>query len=128
MRLAILVAVVALSVVACGGKDTPTAPAIQAANITTSGSGAWVTCIGGSCNFQGDARNVGAGCASTVRGVTRFYDAAGTQLISSSWGLGTRIIRSGEAFTYKTVDFITPAQQAAAVKYLTEPAWTDVGC
>lgn len=118
-----------LLVSACGGSDnSPTAPpaATPTASLTTSGTGQWVTCLGTlGCNFQGDARNVGAGCAGTVRGVTRFYDAAGTQVGVGQWGLGSRVIRPNEAFLYSTIERFANTSITA---YLTEPTWTNVTC
>lgn len=109
----------------------PTAAApVPAAAIQSTGQGQFLGCIGApinTCTFQGEARNVGVGCATVVRGVTRFLNAQQQQVGSAfSWNLpSTRVVRANEAFTY---DVVSVPQNAAITTYATEPAWTNVSC
>ena len=53
----------------------PTAPPlIPAANIIAFGQGQLLSCFFSQCDFQGEARNTGLGCADTVRGTTKFFN------------------------------------------------------
>jgi len=83
----------------------------------------------GSCQFQGDARNTGAGCGTAVRGVVRFFNANQTQIgPASDWTLAsTRILRPNEAFVYVATSQELSIVNAART-YRWEPSWTNVAC
>lgn len=127
-----LLAVVCLASAACGGSSPAPAPTpLPAATITPSGQGAWVNCstVLSRCDFQGEARNTGTGCATAVRGVIRFYDGGQQQLGSSdSWALpAAQIVRRNEAFSY-LVFSVGPSIYTASSSYVSESAWTNVAC
>lgn len=123
-----LAVLIALSVVACGGSDAPLAPAAPpTATLQVEGSPQWVDCSAflGGCRFQGSLRNVGLGCAGTVRGVTRFFNNAGAEVASAQWGLGSRTVRPNELVLYTTIERISDSGIAT---YLSEPAWSNIAC
>lgn len=134
----ILVVLAAVIAVGCGGNNggstptTPTPPPLPAATITPSGSGSWAACLGDrACLFQGEARNTGAGCASHVRGVVRFYGSQQQQVGSAAWALDVgRIVRPNEAFVYRSTVFVEGSVIAASQggTYESEAAWTNVPC
>ncbi len=123
---------VALACAACGS-DTPTTPsppAIPAANLQMSGQAVWRSCntILGGCIFQGEGRNVGQGCAGTVRGVVRFYGPQQQQIGTAyAWSLGAKVVRPNEAFVYDTGLSYVPQDQTIST-YQSEPTWTNVLC
>lgn len=145
LHVARLAAVLAVLLVACES-DTPTdsepetpgtPQPIQAANVTFSGASAWVDCSivdqtnpfarPPECAFQADARNIGAGCAASIRGVTRLYDSNARQVGGSlSWErLST--VRPNELFVYRT-QRVPPETSQAVRSYTTEATWTNVRC
>lgn len=120
-----------LSAAACG--DSPTKPSspppVPTARLQMEGGSQWQNCLLGSCSFRAEIRNTGAGCATGVRGVTRFYDQVDAPLGAAyNWGLGDgAIIRPGEVFAYSI--FPVPLETAQKSKtYQTEPAWTNINC
>ena len=117
-----------LALAGCGGVGV-----IPPADLQRSGSSSFQDCsictFPGGFDFVGNARNLGPGCANAVRGVVKFVDAAGVQLgPSESWRfVASRVIRSGESFTFRVVqvgarlrDFTATTEQ--------EFSWTDVKC
>lgn len=109
---------------------TPTPPPIAAARISASGQGEWLGCssISDRCDFQGEARNVGAGCADAVRGTTRFFNGSLQLGTAFSWTLSsTRVIRANEAFTYRT-NSVPNTTTTSTTRYETEASWTNVRC
>lgn len=123
----------AFTYAACGGKDSPAAPTppppLAQANIQTSGTSTWEACLSGNCLFQAEARNVGTGCASDVRGVLRFFNAASQQLGTASWSLQAgRIVRPNEAFVYRSTVYVDRTVVSGTTTYQSEPAWTSVAC
>ena len=107
----------------------PTAPpSIPAANIIAFGQGQLLSCFFSQCDFQGEARNTGLGCADTVRGTTKLFNGSQQVGTTFSWTLeSTRVIRVNEAFTYRT--YVGSAVSAGSFnRYETEAAWTNVRC
>lgn len=130
MRYALAVVLLLLTA-ACG--DSPTAPssppALPSARLVMEGGSTWQNCLLGNCSFRAELRNTGPGCATGVRGVTRFYDATDAVLGAGlNWGLtdGT-IVRPGEVFAYSIFPVSIDVANKAKT-YVTEPAWTDVRC
>lgn len=128
------VVLVALSAIACGGNSStpasPSPPPLAAANLQASGQGSWVSCLRDDCQFQGEIRNSGPGCANQVRGVVRFLNPQGQQVGSSEWLLaGSQVIRVNETVVYRSL-YISGAviQSASNGTYRSEPAWTNVAC
>jgi hypothetical protein len=122
-----------IGLIACGDNSTPTSPpppALAKANIVTSGSINWINCFFGSCFAQGDARNLGPGCARAVRGVLRFFNGAGAQSGPSySWSLASDIVvRANEIFTYRPTERVPPDIAYEVGTYRTEFSWTDTAC
>jgi hypothetical protein len=130
--------VLALGVSACSGNSPAgpsTVPPPPAANLTSDGQGTWVNCLPavgsfpGACQFKGDARNSGLGCATAVRGTIQFFDTANVQRgPSSEWTLASsRIVRAGETFSYTAT-----SQELSVVNvtrtYNLQFAWTNVAC
>ena len=105
----------------------------EPASLTQDSEGTWTECYGINsinCDFIGDGRNIGLGCATDVRGVVKFLDAAGVQLgPSKSWSLPgfLRVVRPNEAFTF-TVFRIPQSIVNATETRLQEFSWTDVEC
>ena len=126
--------VLALALVSCGDDGVVVLPT---ANLVRDGAGAWQDCSTISCasnpptfDFVGDARNLGPGCATSVRGVVKFVDAAGVQLgPTESWSLlsSSRVLRSGEAFTFLVLPISESIMDATATTDQ-EFSWTNVGC
>ncbi len=115
-----------IAVASCddGGTDVG-----QTANLVREGTGAWTNCKFGICDFVGDARNIGEGCAEEVRAVIKFFDTAGVQQgPSEDWKLlpSFRVIRPGEAFTYKVISSETIMDVTASSQV--EFSWTDTKC
>ena len=105
----------------------------EPASLTQDSEGTFTGCFGVNninCDFVGDGRNVGLGCATDVRGVVKFLDAAGVQLgPSKSWSLPgfQRVVRPDEAFTF-TVFLIPESIVNATETKLQEFSWTDIEC
>ena len=124
--------ILVLTLLALASCESGTGVALTA-NLTHDGEGTWTECYGVNtvnCDFIGDGRNVGLGCATDVRGVVKFLDAAGVQLgPSESWSLPgfLRVVRPDEAFTY-TVFLVPESIVNATEAKLQEFTWTDVEC
>lgn len=133
MQRSLIAATLALSVVACGSAPVaPTTPAPPpAAVLNATGALTFVQCAAAgsdtvSCQFQGNATNIGAGCASSVTGQTFSYRAnSNTALDSKSWSL-TGVIRPGATFTYSGAGLVVPTD--AGGTYATTFAFTSVSC
>jgi hypothetical protein len=131
--------VVLVGTVACGGSVSPTSASptsspMAPANLQVSGDGRWMAClsIGASvtllnCDFQGELRNVGTGCATAVRGVTRFYSNGQPMDGSFSWTVDASVVLPNQIITYRTSS-VPAAIVNATMNYLTEPVWTNVPC
>ena len=134
--------VLAMGLVSCDGRSTPTSPTLPQqtppvtlakANIVSAGGSQWVNCLFG-CAFQADGRNTGPGCARSVRGVTRFFDKGNMQVGASySWSLAAdAVLRVNELFTYRTVfsasTVVPTAVVEATTSFTTEFFWTDTAC
>ena len=129
--------VLTLLALASCGEDGPTEPdvpdvpdVLPTANIVREGGGAWVNCGLSVCDFIGDARNSGLGCANTVRGVVIFLDAASAQLgPSMSWQISpaSSVFRPGELFTFG-VQNVSRSIVDVTVATNMEFSWTDVAC
>lgn len=128
-RLLIGVCLVSL---ACGG-DTPTQPSgpppMPSARLEINGSLTYPAgCVGGLCLYQGELRNNGVGCASTVRGVTRLIAPDGRVISSDDWNLDASIVvRPNEAVIYRDCCLTQDAAREAN-RFTTQPAWTNVRC
>jgi hypothetical protein len=124
----VLIVVVALIVAGCGGSNTPTAPAMPTANLSTQGNMTFSCSAFLGCTFQGEAKNTGQGCATNVRGVSRLLDPAGAEIDRADWNLVlSRKIRPAETFLYDGCCF-TSIAVAAPGSYKTQLSWDDVGC
>ena len=119
-----------LALASCGESGTGVRPM---ANLTHDGEGTFTDCSGVTvirCSFVGDGRNVGLGCATDVRGVVKFLDAANVQLgPSKSWSLPgfSRVVRPNEAFIFTVFnlpDSIVDATEAKQQEF----SWTNVEC
>lgn len=137
MQRRFMIAALLALVVACGGSNTaPTrtpAPApIPPAQIVSGGGGSFINCLLtiDVCDFQGELRNSGAGCANDVRGIVRFFNASGQQLYTAfSWSLtATQVIRPNESFTFRARGVQPASGLQATATYRVEPSWTDVRC
>ena len=115
----------------CSGSDPVEPPPLPLADLVVEG-GAWSSCtsytyIENNCDFVGEGRNRGTGCADDVRGVTRYYDDSDTQLgPTESWS-HIREIRPGEAFTY-TVRNVPIGIVDATQSFASEVSCTNVRC
>lgn len=122
-----LVAILLLSSLAgCGGTTEPEA----LANIVAFGPGTWVTCLTRGCDLNAEARNTGIGCATDIRGITRFYDIAGEQNGSGfSWQTSAlpNLVRPNEAFTY-VVRSVPLSIRNNYETFVSEISWTNVRC
>ena len=121
-------AMIALCLVAvqCGGDDAPTAPSILSADLVFEGPLRFPNpnfCVK-SCDYEGDARNLGAGCADSVRGVTTFAKSAGSK---DDWTLGSRKIRPGEVFIFRGC-CLGLTTTVGPETYITEIFWDNVPC
>jgi hypothetical protein len=77
-------------------------------------------------SFSGTMQNVGAGCASGVRGTTTTYLAGSSQVVgSSSWSYGFRV-RPGESFGYSGGAIAVPT--TGPMQYRATAAWDNVSC
>lgn len=116
--------IAALAGVACDGDSSPAPP--PPALLVAHGE------LGFSCNidcsFQGQATNNGAGCADTVRGITRLLDSNGDEIDSEDWDLDpARRIQPGETFLYQECCF-SFTQMSAMSSYETEIFWNNLPC
>ena len=126
-----VVLLAALTIGGCG--NSPTAPAapppIPAANLVAEGGLTLLTpaCMF-TCAFQGQLRNTGAGCANTIRGTTRFFNSAGTELAALGWSKAASfVVRPGELMSYN-VAFVPRSVVDQASTFSTEASWTNVRC
>lgn len=120
-RLVILLAVL---VSACGGKDSPAAPSIPAANLAQQHNLSFTVCLTNtSCQYSGELLNTGSGCATNVRGTVEVMNDAGTVLSSDSWSWSPRI-RPNE-----TVNIVDCCLNPTGVtQYRMRPSWDNVAC
>lgn len=124
----------------CGGSSappTPTAPTpppIAPANIVSSGQGQWSPCISSGCAFAASVQNIGAGCATGLTVVVRFFDTANAQVGSdlqlglTGGSLSGRTVRPNEILAVATFDFVPNATRNRVSTYSLIPAWTNVRC
>lgn len=128
-----IVVVALVCAVGCGGSDAPTTPTVTAPppailkDISTTLTVGCFLVSGGrlSCSFSGLAQNVGNGCASGVRGVTKSYNSADQLFDSSNWSY-TPTLRPNEQFTYNGAGLLVPTP--GAWSYETTFAWDNVRC
>lgn len=134
---------VIFGIVGCGsGFSSPTSPTTTAlpsvipAKLQVSGDqGQWMAClsigVGGivNCDFKGELRNVGTGCASAVTGVTRFYNASNEQIGEAvTWHLAVPpVIQPEEVVSYRSPSVPASVVHSTA-HYFTEAQWTNVPC
>jgi hypothetical protein len=120
----------AIFAVTCGGgRSIPTAPSVPPANIVREGLLQFPNCDFGFCSYQGEARNVGQGCAGNVRGVTRLFNNANEQVGVAEWRLGNRRVRPQEAFLYGCCGPSFPQSIVNAPgTYRTDFSWDNVAC
>jgi hypothetical protein len=74
-------------------------------------------------SYSGLVVNTGAGCASSVTGVTEEFTSANVQFSASNWSYGG-IVRPGQSFAYSG----GPITIASGGTYFTVPSWTNVAC
>ena len=113
-----------------GGGSSPTAPPppLPSANIVSVGNLMYPICTTGVCEYALEFRNVGPGCANTVRGVIGIYDEPQILLQSSEWELNpSAVIRSGEGFVVEGCCF-TISNTDKSDFYSAEAFWNDVRC
>lgn len=128
-RFAVPCVVLLLVAAACGGGgSSPTPQPIPPAAVTAVGPSQWVNCLPlvNLCTFQAEIKNVGSGCASDVRGTTRFENSGGTVLGSFNW-TGPALLRSNETFVY-TIPNVPANIWSIPTQFVTQPSWTDVRC
>lgn len=145
-RAALVGSLTALS--ACAGLTSPISPslapsvnaapsvAIPAARLEMTGDGRWMACFGvgvagfSQCEFQGTVRNVGAGCATAIRGVTRFYDQNRQEMEGTfPWRVDSQgVIRPDDTVSYRTSSVPIAIVNATAAYGLTDLQWTDIAC
>jgi len=140
----LLMVVVTVVMVGCGGGSTPTAspspvpapapapapaaPPLPAANIVSAGGGSWSRCTSTGCVFNGPMRNIGVGCANSVRGTVTFTNAQNQPIGTYQWGI-TAMVRPDETFVFTTaLGAIPPAVSATEGSYSVSPSWNDVRC
>jgi len=131
----VTMSIVCLSALSCGDKSptAPRVPPIPSARIETSGTLTynacrdWVAPGGWLCNFKGEAKNEGQGCAINVRGITRLFDASNDkELAKSEWSLDAgRRINPGESFLYRGEIWVADVKEHY---YQTECFWDNVRC
>lgn len=132
MRYASLI-VVALFAVGCGS-DTPVAPTIAPASLVQQGNlivqtcsaitATWYSCF----SYTGTVKNVGTGCASGVRGVTKTFDATTrAQVGSSEWFYSPRV-RANEEISYTGVNLVVAGPLTGGWFYTTTASWDNVAC
>ena len=118
------VAACAVALATCIG--SPTGPgALPAAQLSARGPLRPLSCALSTCTFQGEAINLGLGCANTARGITRFEDG-GVEFARTPWNL--RILRRvipNEVFIYEVEG---PRQLPAGWTYRTEIFWNNIPC
>ncbi len=120
--------ILVLTLIALAGCGDTGTGVLRTANLVREGTGVWTNCSFGICDFVGDARNIGEGCAEEVRAVIKFFDTAGVQQgPSEDWRLPSfRVIRPGEAFIYEVVSSETIMDATASSQI--EFSWTDTEC
>jgi len=133
MRAERVLMLIVLALAGCGESD-PTETGFPSANLVAEEGGAFSSCtsfisIPNDCDFVGEGRNLGPGCADTIRGVTKFYDASGTQLgAAESWSFFTFIVvQPGEAFTYEIRNVRLEIVDAFA-SFTSEVSWANIRC
>ena len=112
-----------IALASCGDSGTDVR---HTANLVREGTGLWTNCKFGICDFVGDARNIGEGCAEEVRAVIKFFDTAGVQQGPSEDWRSFSVIRPGEAFIYKVISTETIMDVSASSQV--EFSWTDTKC
>jgi hypothetical protein len=140
----LLIVVVTVVMVGCGGGSTPTAspspvaapapapapaaPPLPAASIVSAGGGSWSRCTSAGCVFNGPMRNLGVGCASSVRGTVTFNNAQNQPVGTYQWSF-TAMVRPDETFVFTTAPGAIPASVSNTPgNYSVSPSWTDVRC
>lgn len=127
MRRFALGAVMLSSVVmACGGDSpsTPSPPPIPPANLVSQGTLTW-DAFG---DYQGEAKNIGAGCASNVRGVTRrFRNGTNEPVGVDDWTYDSNV-RPNETFIYRGCCLSGLCPGFDTCYYRTEISWDNVRC
>jgi hypothetical protein len=123
--------------IACGGATAPTPaptpPPIPTATLVGEGGGQWSLCAGppfSVCTFQAAVKNTGPGCAVNIRGVVKFFDAAGAQLSTAyNWTAppAVSVLRPGESFSY-LIPLVPSALSVTAATFRTEAAWDPTRC
>jgi hypothetical protein len=119
-----------LGLAACGGgAAAPTPPPLPPAAVVAVGPSQWVNCLPvvQLCTFQAEIKNVGSGCASDVRGTTRFETTGGAVLGSFNWTTGGGVMRSNETFVY-AIPNVPVNIWSIPTQFVTQPSWTDVRC
>lgn len=79
------------------------------------------------CDYHGDARNTGPGCATNVRGVTRSYFPApnsSTVFDTNAWTYG-EMVHANEQFVYRGTRLRIPDVEW---HYETTITWDNVSC
>ena len=121
--------ILVLTLIALAGCADSGTNVLRTANLVREGAGVWTNCKFGICDFVGDARNIGEGCAEEARAVIKFFDTAGIQQgPSEDWKLlpSFRVIRPDEAFIYEVVSSETIMDATASSQI--EFSWTDTEC
>ena len=77
------------------------------------------------CDYQGEIRNRGDGCADDVRGITRAF-VDDEEFGRSDWAI-VALVRPGEAVLYEGTGLAVPPGPEDWT-YDTEVFWTDVAC
>jgi hypothetical protein len=81
------------------------------------------------CAFQGAVRNAGTGCATSIRGIVRFYDSNKTEIGTFPWTTeGATVTRPNESATYRTGAVPIAIVNATAGYELTDLEWTNSAC
>lgn len=129
--LAILFAMFSLG---CGG-NSPTAPAIQPANIVAIGNLTTLGCFFTSdptlavCSvFNGVAQNTGAGCATNVRGVLTTYTVPGNLQVGSAAWSRAGIVRPNEQIAFSGGPLTVGVPLTGGWMYLSNITWDNVAC
>jgi hypothetical protein len=135
-----------MSVSACGGSSSPTAPSdspttpTPAANIVVPSSAGLslpgcdprilqakllgLTSI--DCpSFSGTLQNTGAGCAVNARRVTTIFNQANQQIGSAGWSYANTV-SPGEQFAYSGGAINVPTN--SSILFTTSPSWDNVRC
>jgi hypothetical protein len=122
-RTALVVLCVALSAGCDRRSPTATSPEADIAS-----RGTLDFSCGVSCSYEGEAMNMGAGCAIAVRGVTRLLRPNGSEIARDEWQLEPgRRINAQESFLYGDCCFsLTDVSEMGS--YTTEIFWDSAPC